>query len=139
MTAQPVTDSKPRITHLPQSLQGWQRPPIKCVGRNCGREIGSGELLVRRGPKMFCESCGGRYGCKLLTCECCGGEYLTDTHLWQHSRYCSHPCKARANRPEADPHRTCERCDAAFTGRADARYCSTRCRVAAHRSKAVTS
>lgn len=28
---------------------------------------------------------------------------------------------------------TCARCELRFIGRADARYCSTRCRVAAHR------
>lgn len=29
----------------------------------------------------------------------------------------------------------CETCGGEFTGRSDARYCSTRCRVAAHRAK----
>lgn len=30
--------------------------------------------------------------------------------------------------------RNCERCDQAFLGRGDARFCSARCRVAAHRA-----
>lgn len=35
----------------------------------------------------------------------------------------------------AAPVRDCERCGLRFTGRADARYCSTGCRVAAHRER----
>lgn len=39
----------------------------------------------------------------------------------------------RLRRREAWRH--CEHCDQAFLGRGDARFCSARCRVAAHRAR----
>lgn len=62
--------------------------------------------------------------------------------------YCSPECRrvlraehARARRAEAAaarPARDCDRCGQSYIPtRTDARYCSTRCRVAAHRARAA--
>ncbi len=53
--------------------------------------------------------------------------------------YCCTDCRDAAENDRRlqrrpDRARTCDRCGQPFTGRADARYCSTRCRVAAHRA-----
>lgn len=54
--------------------------------------------------------------------------------------YCCRDCRDAAEhdrkvQKKPDNTRTCQHCEQPFTGRADARYCSTRCRVAAHRAK----
>lgn len=69
-----------------------------------------------------------------LTHTECDGSYSIGAR-----RYCSASCRRQAanNRRRRSHYLQCKRCGATFTGRVDARYCSTRCRVAAHRAKAV--
>jgi hypothetical protein len=85
------------------------------------------------------------------TCQRCGEAFAVDFYLLSSGqnvakvRYCSNECLVAvsvARRREGGarrvpPHvKTCDRCAAEFTAkRSDARFCSPRCRTAAHRAE----
>ncbi len=76
---------------------------------------------------------------KVQPCEGCGREiWPLYTDGWSRRRWCSEACRGRARyrNGQRSTERTCARCRAPFTGRADARYCSPRCRQAADRERA---
>jgi len=72
----------------------------------------------------------------ILRCEFCDGRYARVRHDQKCcSLACSREFRNERRRVENDA-RACERCDEPFTPRrSDARYCSSRCRVAAHRAR----
>jgi DNA-directed RNA polymerase subunit RPC12/RpoP len=93
------------------------------------------------------DSVGIRYGREFATvafkCVDCGGELPDSRPQWRTWR-CANCARLRRNRLNADRRRlrgrypvtVCARCGETFyPHRADARFCSTRCRVAAHRSR----
>jgi hypothetical protein len=68
-------------------------------------------------------------------CGQCGIAYVVVGPQVYCSTECATDARKQARRVGRSKH-LCERCGAAFTPRrADARYCSTRCRVAAHRAR----
>jgi hypothetical protein len=70
------------------------------------------------------------------TCRACEREFLGRSDEWSAPFYCSVGCKAEVRRPESrEPKKPikCAECGERFTPqRSTARYCSARCRVAAH-------
>lgn len=70
-------------------------------------------------------------------CESCGVPLLMDRDGRRQHDVCSNACRIALYRQPSEPReaRPCERCGEPMTGRADRRYCSTRCRVAAHRTE----
>lgn len=71
------------------------------------------------------------------TCESCGVPLLLDRSARRKLVYCSNSCRQalyKASKPEP-VERRCQWCEGPMTGRADRRYCSPRCRVAAHRAQ----
>lgn len=91
----------------------------------------------------WCPECVGRLrqDWRRLTCPTCGRVFHAAISQHEPRRYCTQACYVEAARLRAarkrgtNPDRTCTHCGEPFTGRADARYCGTRCRVAAHRAK----
>jgi hypothetical protein len=76
------------------------------------------------------------------TCRACEREFLGRGDEWSAPFYCSVGCKAevqRQRRAEARKPKKpirCAQCNERFTPRrSTARYCSARCRVAAHRAQ----
>lgn len=76
----------------------------------------------------------------ISTCGGCGTAVIWDLKRsrWSYEPHppCSEKCRSRMRRgPRQDLTRACEHCGEMFTPtRSDARFCSTRCRVAAHRA-----
>jgi hypothetical protein len=69
-------------------------------------------------------------------CQGCGRQ--VHAHARQMARYCSQRCvrqasRQRRHRPPTE--RACDGCGRAFTGRADAVYCSSACRQRAYRQR----
>jgi hypothetical protein len=85
----------------------------------------------------------GILGARVLTCAECGAEYAIPAGRDQRVQRCrrcdrKHLSQKQRQRRQSSRQRSqsCARCGEAFTPqRATARYCSTRCRVAAHRAK----
>lgn len=72
-------------------------------------------------------------------CESCGAALLLVKVARRKHVYCSPACRAQIYRDAAQVEqveRPCEQCGAPMTGRSDRRFCSSRCRVAAHREAA---
>ena len=94
-------------------------------------------ILVVRHPDILHLRCADYWrSCRSVYCGNCSRVMFT--YGVGPRRYCCDNCResATAKRRQDVAHdRTCQHCDQPFTGRADARYCSTRCRVAAHRAK----
>jgi hypothetical protein len=85
-------------------------------------------LMARLFPDSLCRVCGGAImdgRRKRYCCDACGHEGANRMRA------------AKAKRPVPTP-TACERCGETFQPkRAGAKYCSIRCRVAAHRSRAA--
>ena len=77
----------------------------------------------------------------LAECEHCQAPTLIVPHPNRARLYCSEACRhalmraQRRERARESEVRSCQQCGEPMTGRADRKYCSARCRVAAHRAK----
>lgn len=125
--------------------------PVGC--ERCGREIPDTEVLVRSTTiwLVACPACVAvPLSNRVVECGCCG-RWMT-IGRWDHRRrYCTDACALwarrraeRARRAAATPgtgDRDAPRCvqcgEPIGARRRDARHCSDRCRVAAHRARAA--
>jgi hypothetical protein len=109
-------------------LARWYGPGSRLFRRTARERAAYEARPLRAGAPRRCCVCGRRF------------YYSTHAPGWYCSRRCNHrrPRLPRRESRAKDPDtrtRACARCGATFTpARSDARYCSARCRVAAHRA-----
>lgn len=84
----------------------------------------------------------GRPPAWLRTCPECDGHFLCEGFLRYDTDECERDARLRRQRERrrvVHEDRDCDQCGESFTPtRSDARFCKTRCRVAAHRRKETT-
>lgn len=69
-----------------------------------------------------------------MPCEVCGGLVRVDDDVRRKRIHCSELCRSRAGRTAGLFERPCGHCGRPMDGRADQKYCSATCRIAARRS-----
>lgn len=126
-----------------------------------GRMVGDAVILVdRRGARSYPVRTACCYVCarlaheegrlriykdwrgkrRMAPCNGCGRKVIyVPVTSWQRYVACSNTCRRIAQRRLHHDQRECDRCGKPYRPvRADACYCSTRCRVAAHRARQAT-
>lgn len=134
------------VTDAAEDLEAHTAVVTVPICTTCSQPLGDKEPVVIEGYYQW----HGPY--RIQHTDCADPYYQYNRQTWCHYchrmmwcrqvgrlSYCCDYCRTaqaerRAQWRAPSRTRTCERCATDFEGRADARYCSTRCRVAAHRT-----
>jgi hypothetical protein len=124
----------PGVVDVPMVVRGFECP--RCVPeRGPGWWPGSRAVPLADGQTLVCYKHATKAEQRNRWCERCHRVLDQDEFDLIKGRYRYHRA-CRSCRTPIDRTKTCEHCDEAFTPkRADARFCSTKCRVAAHRAR----
>jgi hypothetical protein len=102
---------------------------FECPG--CGRDFHVRYARVQADGSLRCPDCSNGSMCWCAGCGAAKPSGEMQRNRWNEPGHRCLDCAAAEPQPK-----TCDRCGEEFTPkRRDARYCSGRCRVAAHRAK----